>query len=614
MEELNNQNPEINSGSKPKGSKKKFLVIGIVIAIVLVLVIVAGVILSVTGKVNVSKKAKFMSSISKAKELATAPIDAIAESEPIKLSNNLGDSDIQYTAEITGHVDSFEIHATETADNAKTVDAIKQLINGSKINVDVKVDQKEKAMEGTVGLAVDGLLDKVTANIAYKNNAMALSFPDFSDKKLGVFADTLENSTEYKDLAKVFKAIDGMDTSSMSDMAKLLTITKEEKDHFKKTYKGIFKKQIKANQIKSKSDKIEVDGKEKSVTATTVTLDKDDVQKIIEAYIDVFEDDEKGKEILVDKAYGIYSLMASGAASTGVSMQAMSKEDFEKQLDESVSSAKDNLEKVISFKGEIEITSYATMFESYGLDIEYSEGDNTMGIYFVFGKDKTDYTVKSLGEKVASGEIVSTKDEQKLSVVVDNVQGMNVKGELGVEHTSKTETKVFLKGTLKQKDEKVVDAEIAATIDVQKNEDNEYSDKVALTINVDAPKYVTFVGGININETIKKADVTVEDINRTNCIDVLSTASQNELKKYEEEITPKVQERLKKIQDSELYKLIESLSKQTTNVKQYDYNTTTDNNTVTNTTYDYNSIDYNAIDYNAIDYNAILNSVNVVEN
>ena len=61
-EELNKQNPEVNSEPKmPKKSKKKFIIIGI--AVVLVLVIAAIIFLVCTGKVNFTKKSKLFSAI-----------------------------------------------------------------------------------------------------------------------------------------------------------------------------------------------------------------------------------------------------------------------------------------------------------------------------------------------------------------------------------------------------------------------------------------------------------------------------------------------------------------------------------------------------------------------
>ena len=88
MEELDNQNSEIKSEEKvPKNSKKKFIIIGAIVVLVLV---IAGIVFGACmGKVNFSKKSKFFSAISKAKETFTAPLDAVMENATVKMADNL---------------------------------------------------------------------------------------------------------------------------------------------------------------------------------------------------------------------------------------------------------------------------------------------------------------------------------------------------------------------------------------------------------------------------------------------------------------------------------------------------------------------------------------------
>ena len=176
----------------PKKSKKKFIIIGI--AVVLVLVIAALVFFICTGKVNFTKKSKLFSAMSKAEETFTAPLDALLENSTTEISKNLDGKDIEYSAEITGSIDSFEGKMVNSELSAEEVEVLKSLVNGSKINLDLKLDPKEKAFEGSVKGSVANLLDEVQANIVYNNNAIAVSFPDFSEKQLAVFGDNVQGT------------------------------------------------------------------------------------------------------------------------------------------------------------------------------------------------------------------------------------------------------------------------------------------------------------------------------------------------------------------------------------------------------------------------------------
>ena len=61
--------------------------------------------------------------------------------------------------------------------------------------------------------------------------------------------------------------------------------------------------------ISTKSGEIKVDGKKKKCTKTIVKLSDSDVRDIISDYIEAFEKDDKGKEIILNKLSGIIKIL-----------------------------------------------------------------------------------------------------------------------------------------------------------------------------------------------------------------------------------------------------------------------------------------------------------------
>ena len=535
MEESNNPNPEVTSEKKSKKSFKKFLIIGIVLVLLVVAAIVA---LVLTGKVSFSKKSKLFNTISKAKEVVAAPIDALMSGEEVKVANKIADKDIEYSAEISASLDTLELPVAGSQVNEKSIETIKKLVNGTKLNLDMKVDPKEKALEGTAKVSVADLLDEISANFTYKNNAAAVSIPTLSDKKIGVFADSL-TGTQSSELKEIFDMIQNIDMEGMVKSISKLQLTEEEVKHFKDTYKDLFKKQIESDMLKTGSGEIKVDGKTKKCNEVVLTLKDKDVQKIVKAYVEAFKDDKEGKEIIADKVFGIIDIVKKAVPQAASSLNVGSKEDFIKQLDTAVDELKGQIDS-IKFDGQIVITAYASLVKTYGLDIEYKQDSNKAGAYIVFTKDGADFDVKVNGEKMLSGEFVNKKDNQALKINFDQ-SGAKANVEVGVKAASKTESSVYVKGDVEAEGKKGT-FDISANTKVNSNTDSEYATETKLAVNVDVQDVIKLVCSLKIKDSIKSTDVNIENIDRTNTIDALSPEGQTELQKYMTEIEPKLNE------------------------------------------------------------------------
>ena len=605
MEDLNNQKSELNPEEKmpKKGFKKKNIIIGsIIVLILIILAIVVGV---CTGKVNFTKKSKFYSAISKAKETFTKSLDDMIENTTIKMMDDLKDSDISYKSEITDNIDSFEINGSQLSINQESIDSIKNIVNNAKISMDLKVDQKEKAMEGTVKLGIKDLIDEISANVAYNNNVFSVSLPEFSDKNLGIFKDSLEG-TEYAELKQAFDMIENLNVEDSKSLIENMKLSKEERKHFEKVYEGLFKKQIKPNMISAKSGEIKVNGKKKKCTKTIVKLDDSDVRDIINAYIEAFEKDDKGKEIIINKVSKIVEF--AGDSLDEESKSKLSRDNIEKTINEGIDELKSSLESMIKFDGDVIVTSYGTIFNTYGIDIGYKEDSNSATVALIFVKDGADIKVDINNNEILTGKFTNKKNKRALKLEVDQ-SGIKGEVELGIESKSDKQSIYYIKGSAEQNGNKFGNVDLSADVNIKNNTKDEYMADTKVKVDVDVPSFGKLGFSINIAESMKKDDVTVNEINRTNAIDIFSPSSKSELEKYITEITPKITELMVKIQSSDLYKAIENFNKSNSlNNGGFDYNTTDKNNTLTNSIYNNNTINNSMYDYNStLSNNSVIN-------
>lgn len=162
--------------------------------------------------------------------------------------------------------------------------------------------------------------------------------------------------------------------------------------------------------ISTKSGEIKVDGKKKKCTKTIVKLDDSDVRDIINAYIEAFEKDDEGKEILIDKVSKIAEL--AGSSLDEESKSKLSKDNLEKTLDEGIEQLKSSLESTVKFDGDVIITSYGTIFNTYGIDIEYKEDSNSAVLELVFVKDGADIKVEVNDNEMLTGKITNEKSKR----------------------------------------------------------------------------------------------------------------------------------------------------------------------------------------------------------
>ena len=525
MEE-NNNNPEVKvSGKKPLKKAK----VGIIsAAVATVAIITTVVVLLVTGKLNFTKSAKTWKGIEKIGETFTEPIEDVAESSEAKISKEMGEKPIECSAEITASIDEFEIEGMP-ASYEKNLEDITDLLDGSKINLDLKADPKEKAFSGNISASVKDVIDNISAEMVYKDDTLALRSKKINEDYIKISKEDLEDS-DYEEYAKLF---DILEKSNVND----LMFTDDEIKHFEKTYKNILKDQIKDMEMESESDEVKINGKNKKCTKIELTITDSEVADILNAYIKAFKDDDKGREIIEDKVIKIAELYD----------QEIDESDVDDYIDEYI----ENLESVVDeleFDGEAKITTYATALATYRTDVEVEIDGNQIILEFLYEKDKTTISLKmnasGVTAKLGELEIINEKDNKELNLSV-NEELIGGKLDAGLQFKKDGKKYVTslnadidindIKGTVNLKEEE--------TRNTDKKDELDIEDK--LTIDVDVPDYAKAKGSITLKSNIKTVkDVDIPDIKDSNSVNMFDEDEMEQYVKDAKEGLTKLQKEL----------------------------------------------------------------------
>ncbi|MBR3133759.1 MAG: hypothetical protein IKG42_06905 [Clostridia bacterium] len=535
MEENKNQEPEVKVSGKKTFNKGK--IIGIV-AFVACIAIIAGMIaLYFTGHLNLTKKDKVWNSIKKAGEVFSDTTDDISKKTNAKISDKIFDSSaIEYSAEITADIEEVEIEDLSSSEQ-KVIDNIIEIVNDSKIKLDVSADLDEKEFYAKANAKVDGVVDSISGEVVFEDDNLSIRSEELNDKYLTISKKYLEKEMG-SSFDEVYKVIDNL-SGSLDE----LMLEEKEIKHFKDTYKKVIEKEIKSKKMESSSGKVKVNGKQKSCTKVVVSLDEDDVKDLARKIVDTFDEDEKGKEIIKKRIVKVSKLAG----------EELSEREVEKYMDQFVDQANDAIDE-ISFNGKIKITAYATLFNIYRVDFDYSEGGQSAGVQFVFDGKKTTITADVAGQKIGNITIVNDKKEKELSFELDedigSYIGLSAKGSIKLEiEDKKFTTTVEANGEYKNQEIniKLVDEETRT-----KDTDSELERENKISFDIDIPDVISAKGKFNIDDSIKLVN-SIDIPNTSNSVDI---ENNSELQKYSNECEKNAEKLLEKIKDSDAIKAI----------------------------------------------------------
>ncbi len=550
--------------TKIKQPKKAVKIISIIIAIIAVIAIVIG-ILAATGKINLnfSKKSKMVSGIEKLSEAYTRPFDELSKNAEknnldIKLFDNLEKgSAIEASTEISAKVDKLEVDGL-TSSEKSTVKSVVDLINKSKIATNIRYDGKESAY-----IKLNGKLDsvEVSGEALYDGSQAALRSEQISSKWITISEDDLkdladENGLDLDDLKETISE----SINQFSEISKSVQIDEKTQKEINEKYSKILKDYVneKSKDIKSEKGTVEVDGKEKKCTKLTLKLNEKDIKKLAKNYLDAFAKDDQLKEILTSAAQSYADVMkSSGETSTA------------KEITNAVDELYNNIDKIkeeidnADFSANIKLVVYSSNTNVYRTDIILDVEDTEVSLETTFNKEDTTTTI-SVNAQGISAEIATIKlKEEKNGASLKIEVSKFVKEQLG--QKSSDDISLEIKYTTEKSKAEIslaVNAgsygsgTVSISSDIEKNEDKEYADNTTISVDVDAPDYVTAKMSMNMTSNIKIGGVSIPKVSSSESIDI---KDEEGLQQYQEDAQTKAEKLLKDLQSIEaLQSIIEN--------------------------------------------------------
>lgn len=550
--------------TKIKQPKKVVKIISIIIAIIAVIAIVIGILVA-TGKINLnfSKKSKMVSGIEKLSEAYTKPFDELSKNAEknnldIKLFDNLEkDSAIEASTEISANVDKLEVDGL-TSSEKSTVKSVVDLINKSKIATNIRYDGKESAY-----IKLNGKLDsvEVSGEALYDGSQAALRSEQISSKWITISEDDLkdladENGLDLDDLKDTISE----SINQFSEISKSVQIDEKTQKEINEKYSKILKDYIneKSKDIKSEKGTVEVDGKEKKCTKLTLKLNEKDIKKLAKNYLDAFAKDDQLKEILTSAAQSYADVMkSSGETSTA------------KEITNAVDELYNNIDKIkeeidnADFSANIKLVVYSSNTNVYRTDIILDVEDTEVNLETTFNKEDTTTTI-SVNAQGISAEIATIKlKEEKNGASLKIEVSKFIKEQLG--QKSSDDISLEIKYTTEKSKAEIslaVNAgsygsgTVSISSDIEKNEDKEYANNTTISVDVDAPDYLTAKMSMNMTSNIKIGGVSIPKVSSSESIDI---KDEEGLQQYQEEAQTKAEKVLKDLQSIEaLQSIIEN--------------------------------------------------------
>lgn len=454
-------------------------------------------------------------------------------------------------------------------------DDVEEVINKSKLSLELNSDAKNKKFQTKVGLYAD-TSEVLTLDVVANGDKLGIGSKDLYDKYLTVTMDDiielLEDAGE-KEAAEMLEKLMSSSSSANIDMYELLYISEDDLKHFDETYRDCFKNLIPKDCYKTESGvEVKVDGKNTKTTAYYLTLTGKDLYKFISDFAKLIQDDEVITKILTEKA----NLILEAA-----SQEKVSEKDVDALIDELVEELLSNLENMKEDEDTaVQIVIYSTKLKPVRIEFNMVEDDDAETLISAeFAKEKNIF--KLYNGKDVIGSLVNkyskNSKEEKVGSFELEVSGETL-GKLNYDLLLK-DNEMKIKADLE-----VEEAELKASID--------FSSKGNLNkeaVNYDGSFKFEFEGQsieVKMDGSMEYGNVSIPELTKSNSVNVLDLSEkelQEELMKILEKASKVLPERLEllgfDIDADDIFP-----SNKTPNVQTKPNTTTTNTTSTTNTT------------------------------
>lgn len=502
---------------------KKKLKIIIPVLVIVIIAIVAAIVVFTGNKFAFTDKSKVSMGLSKTMNSFTVSDDIKDEFSDYKYAKNMENN--PYEAEIQMSIDSNIDNLDGIGDETLT-EVIKTILEEvSDANITLKLSMDSKDRKGTMGINLDAenIIGNISGDVAFTSDEIAFRSKDLNEQYITVSKEDIED----EDFQNMFDMIDSLFDMNYSK----IKFTKEEIKYLKDTYGSIFEGFITNDMMNSEKSEFEVNGKSKSCTKEILTIENDKLKELLNKYIETYQNDEKGKEIIENKINSIYGEVSS--------------KRYIEQINDMIDDLKDAIDDIENTK--IEFVTYCSLTEVYGTEIILTIDGDSASIKETFNDNETKVIITIVDEEIADFSIKNNKNEMTISgkiAINDN--------ELNIDITIAT-TKIEFAVAMNQDGEKLGSFEVSCDINTKKNTEKEFEQSAISKLAIDVPGVISGDFSFDMNEKINIVN-KIEFPDFDNSVKFADKESVNE---YFVKCKSGLEKYMKTLQESTIYKILE---------------------------------------------------------
>lgn len=504
----------------------KKLKIIIPVLVIIIIAAVAAILVFAGDKFALTDESKVSMGLSKTMKTFAISDDIKDELSNYKYAKNMENN--PYEAEIKMSVDG-NIEELDAVGDEKLTDLIKEILEEiSNVDVTLKLSMDSKDRKGTMEINVDAedIVGNITGDVAFEKDQIAFRSKDLNEEYLVINKDDFKS----EEIEQVFDLLDSLFDMKYSDFK----FTKEELKYLKDTYGSILNDFITKDMMTSEKAEFEVNGKSKSCTKEILTIENDKFQELLRKYVETYENDKKGKEIIENKIKSIYGETFA--------------EDYIEQVNDLIDSSKDVIDEIEDTK--IEFITYCSFTEVYGTEIILTVDEQSASIKETFNDDETKVVITIVEEEIANLSIKNNKNEMIISgaiTIEDNEANIDI---------TISAKKLKFSTAIKQDGDELGTVELSYDFDTKKNTEKEFEQSGIFKIALDIPDVVTGDFSLNMDEKIN----IVKKIEYPDLDDAVEFSDQKALNTYVTKCQSGLVEYMKTLQGSNIYKIIGSYS------------------------------------------------------
>lgn len=498
---------------------KRKLKIIIPVLVIVIIAAIAAIFVFTSNKIAFTDKSKVSMGLSKTMNSFAISDDIKKEMSDYKYVKNMENN--PYEAEIEMSVDANVDNLEDIIPDEKLAsiitDALEELSNAN-LTLKLAMDSKEKKGTMNLNLDAENIIGSISGDAAFTPETVAFRSKDLKEEYLVVNKDD-DESEEFQEAFELIESLFDLNYSRFS-------FTEEEIKYLKDTYGSVFNDFITQDMINSENADFEVDGKSKSCTKEILTIENDKLKELLKKYIETYENDKKGKEIIEGKINSLYGDTLG--------------EQYIESINDMIDSLKDSIDEIEDSK--VEFVTYCSLTEVYGTEIVLTIDSSSASIKETFDSDETKIVITVLEQEIAN---FSIKSDSKSITISGNITIDDIVWDINITISN---TQVKFSFSMNEAGESLGKIEISCDLDTKKNKEKEFEQSAVFKVAFDIED-ITGDIAINMNQKIN----IVDKIDFPNLSDAISLVDTKEVNSYLTECQEALLKYIETLQKSEIF-------------------------------------------------------------